>query len=62
MKNAVFWDIKPQSVPHRRHMSPLQIPVIFEVFTAVTMRNAVFWDIKTAVLTSQETSLLWYRT
>jgi hypothetical protein len=24
-KNAVFWDIKPQFVPHRRHiMSPLQ--------------------------------------
>jgi hypothetical protein len=27
MKNAVFWDIKTQFVPHRRHaMSPLQIP------------------------------------
>jgi hypothetical protein len=27
MKNAVFWDIKPQFVPHRRHItSPLQIP------------------------------------
>jgi hypothetical protein len=25
MKNAVFWDIKPQFTPHRRHiMSPLQ--------------------------------------
>jgi hypothetical protein len=21
MKNAVFWDIKPQFVPHRRHIS-----------------------------------------
>jgi hypothetical protein len=27
MKNAVFWDIKTQFVPHRRHItSPLQIP------------------------------------
>jgi hypothetical protein len=27
MKNVVFWDIKTQSVPHRRHiMSPLQSP------------------------------------
>jgi hypothetical protein len=27
MKNAVFWDIKTQFVPHRRHVtSPLQSP------------------------------------
>jgi hypothetical protein len=26
MKNAVLWDIKTQLVPHRRHISPLQIP------------------------------------
>jgi hypothetical protein len=27
MKNVVFWDIKPQFVPHRRHItSPLQSP------------------------------------
>jgi hypothetical protein len=27
MKNFVFWDIKPQFVPHRRHItSPLQSP------------------------------------
>jgi hypothetical protein len=27
MKNVVFWDIKTQFVPHRRHMtSPLQSP------------------------------------
>jgi hypothetical protein len=27
MKNAVFWDIKTQFVPHRKHiMSPLQSP------------------------------------
>jgi hypothetical protein len=48
MKNAVFWDVKTQFIPHRRHItSPLQSPVRFEVFTAVTMKNAVFWDIKT---------------
>jgi hypothetical protein len=47
MKNAVFWDIKTQFIPHRRHItSPLQSPR-FEVFTAVTMKNDVFWDIKT---------------
>jgi hypothetical protein len=51
MKNAVFWDIKTQYIPQRRHiMSPLQRPackyyVRFEVFTAVTVKNAVFWDI-----------------
>jgi hypothetical protein len=27
MKNVVFWDIKTQFVPHRRHItSPLQSP------------------------------------
>jgi hypothetical protein len=27
MKNSVFWDIKPQFVPHRKHItSPLQSP------------------------------------
>jgi hypothetical protein len=27
-KNAVFWDIKAQFLPHRRHITfPLQIPV-----------------------------------
>jgi hypothetical protein len=46
MKNAVFWDIKTQFVPHRRHItSPLKSYVRFEVFTAVTMKNAVFWDV-----------------
>jgi hypothetical protein len=50
MKNAVFWDIKSQFVPHRKHMSPLQSPpgqcyVRFEVFTVMTMKNAVFWDV-----------------
>jgi hypothetical protein len=52
MKNVVFWDIKPQFVLHRKHItSPLQSPaskcyVRFEDFTAVTMKNVVFWDIK----------------
>jgi hypothetical protein len=42
MKNVVFWDIKPQFLPHRGHItSPLQSAagkyyVRFEVFTAVT--------------------------
>jgi hypothetical protein len=51
MKNGIFWDIKPQFVLHRRHItSPLQSPaskcyVRFEVFTAVTMKNGIFWDI-----------------
>jgi hypothetical protein len=49
MKNAVFWDIKTQFVPHGRHItSPLQSPagqcyVKFEVLTAVTMKSAVCW-------------------
>jgi hypothetical protein len=53
MKNVIFWDKKPQYVPHRRHItSPLEGPagkfyVRFEDFTAVTMKNAFFWDIKT---------------
>jgi hypothetical protein len=56
MKYAVFWDIKAQFITHRRHItSPLQSPasyfyVIFEVFTAVTMKNAAFFDIRTQVV------------
>jgi hypothetical protein len=23
MKNAVFWDIKPQFAPHKKHITPL---------------------------------------
>jgi hypothetical protein len=48
MRIAAFWDIKPQFVPHRRHMkSTLQSPaakcyVRFEVVSAITMKNAVF--------------------
>jgi hypothetical protein len=51
MKNVVFWDIRPQFVLHRRHItSPLQCPasycyVRFESFTVVTMKNAVFWEV-----------------
>jgi hypothetical protein len=50
MKNAVFWDIKTQFVPHRRHItSPLHSPIYvrFEAFTAMTMKNVVFWHVKT---------------
>jgi hypothetical protein len=49
--NAVFWDIKTQFVPHRRHnMSPLQSSagqcyVSFEIVTAVAMKNGVFRDV-----------------
>jgi hypothetical protein len=51
IKNAVFWYIETQFVPHKKHnASPLQSPVgscyvNFEVFTAVTAKNAVFWDV-----------------
>jgi hypothetical protein len=49
MKNAVFWDIKTQFLPHRRHIAfPLQSPdcyVSFEVFTSATMKNVAFWDV-----------------
>jgi hypothetical protein len=50
MQNAVFWDIRPQFVPHRRHItSPLQSPAVYccvgyVVITAMTMKNTVFWD------------------
>jgi hypothetical protein len=53
MKNVVFRDIKNQFVLHRRHItSPLQNPtgschVIFEAFTAATMKIDVFSDVKT---------------
>jgi hypothetical protein len=49
MKIAIFWDIRSQFLPHRKHISLLQKPaskcyIIFETFTAVTMKNAVFLD------------------
>jgi hypothetical protein len=52
MKNAVFWYMKTQFIPHRKHItSSLQSPVCkcyvrFEVFTEATLKNSVFWDIK----------------
>jgi hypothetical protein len=66
MKNVVLWDIKPQFVLHRRHItSPLQSPasycyVRFEVFTAVTMKNGVFWDdvVRTDVSEELSTSFI----
>jgi membrane protein DedA with SNARE-associated domain len=63
MKNAVFWVLKTEFVPHTRHvMSPLQIPagycyVRFDVFTAVTMKNAVFWAKKTSSYLTGDTCL-----
>jgi hypothetical protein len=51
MKNAVFWDIRPQLVPHRRHITSVLLSpagycsVSFEVSTAVTVKNAVFFDV-----------------
>jgi hypothetical protein len=51
MKNVVFWDIKTQFLPNRRHITfPLQSPagicyVRFEFSTNVTMKNVDFWDV-----------------
>jgi hypothetical protein len=49
MKNGIFWDIKTQFVPHRRHItSPLLLCycyVRFEVFIAVTVKNGIFWNV-----------------
>jgi hypothetical protein len=67
MKNAVFWDIKTQFVPHKKHItSPLHTPagycyVRFEVITAVTMKNAVFWDIKSSSYLRRNILLFRYR-
>jgi hypothetical protein len=55
MNNVVFWDIKTQFVPHRRHItSPLQNParycyINFELSTAVTMKNVLVLDVTTCV-------------
>jgi hypothetical protein len=45
MNNSVFWVIKSQFVPHRRHnisttVSNRLIYVRFEVFTAVPMKRS----------------------
>jgi hypothetical protein len=53
MKNAVFWDMQTQFIPHRKliisppHNPAGQFYVCFDVFTVMTMKNAVFWDMKT---------------
>jgi hypothetical protein len=65
MKNVVFWDIKTQFVPHKKHItSPLRSAagccyVRFEVYTTVTIKN-VFCDIKTQFVPQRRhiTSLL----
>jgi hypothetical protein len=44
MKNAVFWDIRTQLVPHRRHI------------TAVTMKNAVFGMLRRVSLVRTDVS------
>jgi hypothetical protein len=62
IKTIVFWDIKSQFIPHRKHItSALQSPagqfyVRFEIFTAVTMKNAVFWDMKTQFIPHRKNS------
>jgi hypothetical protein len=49
MKEAVYWDIKTQFLPHRKHISATEPSreyyVRFEVFTTVTVKNAVFWNV-----------------
>jgi hypothetical protein len=50
MENAIFWDVKTQFLPHRKHIiSPIQSAtckcyVRSEDFTVVTMKNFVLWD------------------
>jgi hypothetical protein len=52
IKNASFWGIQTQFIPHMKHVaSPLQSTagyyyVRVHVFITVTMRNAIFLDIK----------------
>jgi hypothetical protein len=54
MKNAVFWDIKPQSVPNRRHIvSPLQNPA--GGLYSGDYEECHLLEYKTPVRTSQET-------
>jgi hypothetical protein len=55
VKNAVFWDIKTQFLPYRKHITPpLESPasyccVRFQVITTMTMKNALFWDVMPCV-------------
>jgi hypothetical protein len=40
MKNVVFWDIKTQFIPHRRHIvSPLQSPAINAMYDLRFLRR-----------------------
>jgi hypothetical protein len=47
MKNGVFWDIKAQFIPHRRHISsPLQSQTSYDLrFSRRWVKNAAFWDV-----------------
>jgi hypothetical protein len=50
-KSDVFWDIKFQFVPHRKHyfyvLEPNQLMLCkIWAFTSVTKKNVFFWDIK----------------
>jgi hypothetical protein len=48
MKNAVFWEIKTQFVPHRKHYfsaTESSQLMLCKISTAVTMKNVVFWDV-----------------
>jgi hypothetical protein len=60
MKNVVFWDIKPQFIPHWKHITSLlqstagYCYVRFEVFTSVT-EECHLLGYKNPVRTSRET-------
>jgi hypothetical protein len=66
MKNAIFWDVNTQFVPHRKHYvsatKPRRLMLCrFDIFTAVTMKNAVFWDIETCSYLTGNTLPLHYK-
>jgi hypothetical protein len=48
MKNAIFWDIKAQFLPHKKHItSQLHSPankcyLRLDVYMAMTMKNVAF--------------------
>jgi hypothetical protein len=59
MKNTVFWQIKTQIVPHRKHYFSATEPIRLMlcqiwILTAVTMNNAVFWYIKPQFLSPRK--------
>jgi hypothetical protein len=41
------WHVQEMKYFTTQHKNMKQSCIIFEVFTAVTIKNAVFWDIKT---------------